>query len=424
MSKTDTSKSLIRILQIRFVLIATAAALLVLAAAIGFLNIHNVRNEKKTVNSILDILEMYEGHLPEDLDTNQVKIIYQNQVKEMGPEYIHQISYFSILLSDENEITSYDLEHVYAVTKDDLSDVVQRVLNKRGNSGTFSLDEGEYAYRVISKDDDSKLLIVYDWSNQYRSQRFLMWQSMKYGTIALIIFAMFVSFFSKRALKTIIQNIESQKRFITNAGHELKTPIAVISANLDVLELTSGKNEWIESIRKQTGRLTTLINRLIRLSKLGEQNKLQTEPVNFSELVKNSVDSFQPLAQNSNVHLTNELASDCIIQSDPMLIEEVTSILIENACKYCDPAGEIKVTLEKKKQIIFSVANDYAEGEHVDPKQFFERFYRKDESHNSKVGGYGIGLSILKEAAALMKCKLDVRWKDGKIIFSLAFSQS
>ena len=227
-----------------------------------------------------------------------------------------------------------------------------------------------------------------------------------------------------------MRNLENQKRFITNAGHELKTPIAIISANTEAMEYINGKNQWTESILKQTKRLSKLINDLIILAKVGEktQSEFIFTRVNFSETVTEVVKSFEQMAIEQKKGFIYHIEPEICVRSEGKCLYELVNILVDNAVKYCDDEGVIKtqltVTGRKKKEAVLTVANDFADGKNIDYSQFFERFYRGDISHSNEKAGYGIGLSIARELVQLLKGKIQIDYAEGKITFTVKFSIS
>lgn len=147
--------------------------------------------------------------------------------------------------------------------------------------------------------------------------------------------------------------MENQKRFITNASHELKTPIAIISANAEAMELINGKNEWTGNIIAQVKRLSLLINDLVLLSKIGETSAkdLTLVDTNLSEAVKSSAGSFRQMIEDAGKTLSVEAESGIRAKVEPRLFSEIVSILLDNAVKYCDEKGTITTRLEKHKRV-------------------------------------------------------------------------
>ena len=249
--------------------------------------------------------------------------------------------------------------------------------------------------------------------------------SIELGLVCIILYIIILAILSKLAIKPFIRNMENQKRFITNAGHELKTPIAIISANTEAIELINGKNQWTENILKQIQRLSKLINELITLSKMSEYSteNLCFTSTNFSEITIEVAKSFQQMATDQEKSLKYQVKPDVSILSEYKYLYELVNILIDNAVKYCDDNGLVEVKLsQSKKTVTLSVTNDYIDGKNIDYSRFFERFYREDTSHSSEKAGYGIGLSIAEELVKLLKGTIKVSYNKGKITFIVKFT--
>jgi len=171
--------------------------------------------------------------------------------------------------------------------------------------------------------------------------------------------------------------------------------------------------------------VTRLINELIMLAKMGEKNEreLKKETMDISHTFTEVVQSFAPVVEGEKKKLVTEIQPDILAETDPKYLYEIFTILLDNAAKYCDDGGTIRARLEThgKQGFRAQVSNDYKNGAGVDYSHFFERFYRGDESHNSKKAGYGIGLSMAEEATWLLGGKIQVEYKDGVITFGVTF---
>lgn len=176
--------------------------------------------------------------------------------------------------------------------------------------------------------------------------------SIELGLVCIILYIIILAILSKLAIKPFIRNMENQKRFITNAGHELKTPIAIISANTEAIELINGKNQWTENILKQIQRLSKLINELITLSKMSEYSteNLCFTSTNFSEITIEVAKSFQQMATDQEKSLKYQVKPDVSILSEYKYLYELVNILIDNAVKYCDDNGLVEVKLSQSKK--------------------------------------------------------------------------
>ena len=223
-----------------------------------------------------------------------------------------------------------------------------------------------------------------------------------------------------------MENYRNQKAFITNAGHELKTPLAIIAANNELCEMIGGENEWTKSTKEQVERMTDLINRLVVLSRFEEKSNVIEKNINFSDIVTKSSKSFKSLAIKGGKNFESDIQNDICISGDDGAIYELANILIDNANKYCDEGGTIGVKLMvhgitfKKAKLV--VSNTYKDGKNVDYSKFFDRFYREDKSHNSSVSGYGVGLSIAANIVKRHKGKIHISYKNDTICFNVYFN--
>ena len=207
-----------------------------------------------------------------------------------------------------------------------------------------------------------------------------------------------VYWLSKWAIRPIATNMQKQKQFITDAGHELKTPLAIISANTEVLEMCEGENEWLTSIKNQTVRMDGLVKNLVTLAKADESKiKRQTAKFNLSKAVSETASGFETAAKLANRNFAINVTESIYYRGEESELRQLISILCDNAIKYSDEQGIISLNLYKSgKSVVIEMYNTC---EYVDPesvKSIFDRFYRADQSRSRETGGYGIGLSIAK----------------------------
>ena len=227
--------------------------------------------------------------------------------------------------------------------------------------------------------------------------------------IGLIIVFILLSFISKRVLSPIIESIEKQNQFVLNAGHELKTPIAVIMADAEVLEMMEENEESLElvgSIKKQAERLNGLTATLLHLAK-AEEGRLDAEITDFSitELIEDEINEFRYLAKEKEI--TFDSSNKIIITADRNSIKELIIIFLDNAIKYSDEKGKIKITAEKQgKNVKIQFMNTCENPKSININKIFDRFYREDKSRNKKKDGYGIGLSMAKSIVDIHKGKI------------------
>ena len=244
--------------------------------------------------------------------------------------------------------------------------------------------------------------------------------SMVIATISYTVLAILIILSSKLVFKTTEESYKKQKAFITNASHELKTPLTIISTDLELVEMDHGKSEWTESIHDQVIRLNAMTKQLVTLSKLDEGNSTNYPFSEFSlsKLAEESVDSFTPTFKSKKITLNSDISSDINMRGNIYLINELFYIFFDNALKYTKNNGEVNLVVKKnsnrKNEIVFS--NDIEDNE-IDTNLLFERFYRSPNSVTKE--GSGIGLSIAKEIVELHKGKISVSIKENKIYFTI-----
>lgn len=208
-----------------------------------------------------------------------------------------------------------------------------------------------------------------------------------------------VSLFSLRAIHPLIENAVRQKQFITDAGHELKTPLTAISANMDVLELDIGENEWIRATRQQIAGMGALIKEMIYLSRMDEDDSgLEMADFNLSKVVLEIAEPFEGMAEYTGRNMKLNVQDNLYIHGNEAAVQRLVSILCDNAVKYAPEGDEILLELSKEgKQICLMTEN--AQSEPLPPdelKHLFDRFYRGDKSRSKESGGFGIGLSVAR----------------------------
>jgi len=407
-----------RRLKIRFILLASAAIVCILLTMIAILNSVRFLQTNGEIQAVLNILSANNGDFPSVEETAE-----SLQNDRITIDTIYQYRYFSVVYKEDKTLYSTNLDHLSNLSKEQALSYANKVIKDSRSSGVFKVGSQFYSYQ-ITQDSKTKryLLVVLDSTNYLESRNDFFWLSIQLCFYSFIFFVLVVSGFSNFAIRPYIKNYENQKRFITNAGHELKTPLAIISANTELQELMTGENEWTESTKDQIKRLSNLINQMVVLARLEEQPDVTLVDVNFSEVVKKVAGNFKSVIEKAGKKYEIKLQEDIHVKATEDELYELVSILIDNACKYCDEDGQIFVTLTKAKRgkrARLTVANSYADGKNVDYSRFFDRFYREDESHNQKQPGYGIGLSMAESLVRIFKGRIWVSYKKGLIGFTV-----
>ena len=267
-----------------------------------------------------------------------------------------------------------------------------------------------YSYMSHAQDDSDqvKLIVISAFSGG--------------GVFAVVLILIYI--FSGRAVKPISESYSRQKEFISNASHELKTPITVISATTELLEKKKGSDSLTECISAQTEKMGRLVNEMLSLSRLSAPENVYSnfKKFNISHVLENSVLYFESRAFEENKKLVTDIKPDISFNGNPDKIDELAGILTDNALKYSDENSTIKITLNQiKDKIILTCENPCQSFDTNDIPHLFERFYRGDKSHSDETEGYGLGLSIAKEIAELHNGTIETKYKDKVISFTVIF---
>lgn len=403
---------MIKKLQRKFIMITMMSLSLIMLLLVGSINAINFYQLEHRINGAIQILSDNQGQFPK-FEKEKIPFDKPRYGFRMNEETPFETRYFVVKLTGDGSIREIDTSHIAAVSSGDAAEYAGKVKNDRNNQGYL----GIYKYKIVNQQNGSMLIFI-DCRGQIQTATIFLLTSGGVALATLLLMFILVSVFSKRAIKPLIENIEKQKQFITDAGHEIKTPLAIISANADVLEMMEGKNEWISSIRNQTVRLDKLVKNLLTLSKMEEGNiKLVYTDFDMSEIVAEAAEPFDTIAETQNKKFIMHIQPELHIHGDESSIHQLVSTLVDNAMKYSDEGGTIKISLSStKKGILLEVYNtvEYLDTDNLN--KYFDRFYRADSSRSRETGGYGIGLSIAKSIVEAHHGKILVRSEDGKSI--------
>lgn len=411
----------------KFIYLSITSLAVVLFLTIGTLLFFTYQQSSSEVNRVLIALDKNHGHLtPQNAQPvfgNQNDVINRNfGAGSYNPEAVFQYRYFTVGVTSKNTIQIMNDENVDGISQKQIKQVAQKIVNRKVPVNRVKIGKNIYAFRITKNEMGNRMIIFLNESLIFNRFWNLVKVATFLGVIALVVFATVLILISKKAIAPIIRAYRKQKEFVTNAGHELKTPLAIISANTEMQEMLGENSEWVESTKQQTQRLTELINNLIAMARTGENDEVVVSKVDFSKIVKSVTQSFKSVMEQKHLHYTARIATDLNVWGENHSLNELVNILLDNACKYCDPHGKITINLRRGrigKHAILSVSNTYAAGADLDYKSFFERFYREDKSHNSKKSGFGIGLAMAKEMIETFGGKINVSYKNGEITFTV-----
>ena len=404
---------MIRKLRIKLILASMLSLLLVLTAIIGVAGILNYRELVVNADNVLDILSANDGVFPmgDHKEGNPPPPDgFRKEDHRFSPELPYQSRYFSVFLTQEGAVVSVNTGKIAAVDTTEAIQYAQDVV-KSGRSRGFADD---YRYRVYQAGNETHIIFL-DCVREMGSFRAFLFTSVGVCGVGLAAVLLLLIFFSARIVKPFSENYEKQKRFITDAGHELKTPLTIIDADAQVLEMDLGENEWLADIQNQTKRLAKLTNELIFLSRMEEKPQMEMIEFPLSDLAEETAETFQALVKTRGRTLEVQIQPMLSMRGEEKAIRQLLTILLDNAVKYSDEGGCIRLTLEKQKnQICLRVFNTAGAVSREDLPHLFDRFYRTDRSRNSKTGGYGLGLSIASAIVTAHKGRISASTQDEK----------
>lgn len=318
--------------------------------------------------------------------------------------------YFTVTLDSDGNVSDCDTGKVASVDEDSAKEYASEVYTSGKTTG-FS---GIYRYRVTETDDGTMIVFV-DCRQEISTVKNFAKNSFAISTVGLAAVFVLVVFFSKLVFRPVAESYKKQKQFITDASHELKTPLTIIDANTEIIEMDHGESQWTKSIRNQVRRLTAMTQQLITLSKLdeGEVNGEKTK-FSLSDALIDCVQPFETPAMMQNKTIETDIADGIMLNGEEKTIRQLFDILLDNAVKYSTPDSTIRVHLYTKgNKTILTVWNATETIPQGNLDQVFERFYRLDEARNSEKGGSGIGLSVAKAVVTAHKGKISAFSEDG-----------
>lgn len=399
---------MIKKIQRQFVLLSMSSLLVVLAIIVGVINIVNYHDVVREADRLVMVLSENDGRFPPEMMGDKHKL----PPPWMSPETPYKSRYFYVLLGEDNEtVIMVDTGRIASVDSSEAIDYARKVVGKNGETGFVD----HFRYRLDAEENAVRVTFL-DCRGELDAFRSFLWISIGISLAGFFVVFLLISFFSEKIIRPIAESYEKQKQFITDAGHELKTPLTIINADADVLEMELGENEWLQDIQKQTERLTGLTNELVALARMEERQMAKKEFFCVSDIVNEVAISFQAPTQMQKKDFSFSVEPFLSMVGDEKAITDLVSILLDNAIKYSPEGGKISVLMERNaKQIRLEVENTSVMPVTKDVlSRMFERFYRADTSRNSQTGGHGIGLSKAKAIVAAHNGKITATTKDGE----------
>lgn len=330
-----------------------------------------------------------------------------------GPEAEFTTRFFVMYCGADGNIKAVSRDHIASIDEETAREYTEAVLEKGKEKGYY----GDYRYHVNREEEGATVLFL-NASHALQSIKSLFFLSIAIGMGSILVVFILIIFFSGYAIRPYVKNIERQKRFITDAGHELKTPITSIATSADIAAMEYEEDEWISNIRKQTARLTRLVSDLVALSRLDEEMPFPEKAgFSLSDAAWETAEPFAVLAKANGKKYRQRIEEGLKLYGDREAIQRMISILLDNGIKYSEEGGEVGLDIyRRRRKIYIEVFNTCSLPDGSDLNRLFDRFYRLDESRAAHTGGTGIGLSMARAIAEAHGGRIGVESEAGKNI--------
>lgn len=342
---------------------------------------------------------------------SSVSDIQKKHINDIPPKTIDSIDYFVIMADTSGKFLDI-------FNNDDIeSSLAQRYIDSILDDGAVSGMIESFQF-CKSQKTNGTVFVFTDKSAEINMLNRLIKTTILIGSISFVLLSVLVVFLSRKSIEPVQKAFEKQKQFISDASHELKTPLTIISANADVLAGEIGDNKWLNYIQSQAYRMSLLVNDLLNLTRLENNSADMTfSEFNLSQAVLNTALPFECQAFEAHKKFDVDVEENIMITASERHCKQLFAIFIDNAIKHSDENGEIKVSLKKSgDKKIFSVYNTGSGIRDDEKEKIFERFYRSDDSRSRSTGGYGLGLAIAKSIIDYHKFRLSIENVQGKYI--------
>ncbi len=404
--------------------IALAMLTLVAAMAVVMLFVYNLAGFRiaRQYDVLLEWMLECDGSLPSALEE-----MAEDQREDLGPipEILYETRHFSVVMEEDGTVSDLRLSSIHSVDCTEAAEMAAAAREDPDRKGSLREGWNIYFFRWEQREDGSVLLVFIDATSRIWVMRSMSRYMLLVAAIVLFLYFFLYFWYSKKIVRPYQEAQERQRRFVTNAGHELKTPLAVIAANTEMAEAVSGETRWTRSTLRQVRRMDGLVQELVTLARLEEKETPELTRVDWSRICAEEAESFREVICAGGKSFRQAVTPGLFVRGEEKALRQLVTILLDNAAKYCDAGGDVRLVLEREKRsAVLSVTNRYEQGAGVDCSRFFERFYRGDESHSGERPGYGVGLSIAQQTVQVLGGTIRASWQDGEIRFTVALRES
>lgn len=387
-------------------MLAFMSVILLISLLVNIINYHVVTN--RTDETLSHIIE-YEQHMTNGTASSKLPPVPFMELPNLESNYMTR--FFTVHFDEQGNVISTSMDYIASIDQSEAIEYAKTVLENGDESGYIE----DYRYKA----DTSGSEITVCFLNTIREQQFM--KSLRTLTIAvaggsLLLVFILVYFLSAKAIRPFVNNIEKQKQFITDASHELKTPLTSISTSIDIITLEHGDDEWTDNIKKQTGRMSKLVGELVTLSKMNEAIPLpDKEYFSLSDAAWEIAFIYQPQAKAHEKEINIDIQEALTFFGEKTSVQQMLSVLLDNAIRYSDEKSCIRFHVGKHKgKTKIEVQNACDFETPPDVKKMFDRFYRPDTSRSKSTGGTGIGLAIAKAVAEAHGGSITAKCLNGK----------
>ncbi len=374
----------------KFIRICILSFIAVFLAVLSLIYATTSIQTNRTLDRHTDMISQNDGKFP---DFNEIK---PNGGAPTPPDGFNMESpfttrYFTVYFDRSENAVLINTQQVASVTESQALSFAEKALENENERGWV----GDYRYKVYPYGNGNAVVFVSGASLRENNRGFMLGTVSVFALCSVVIIILII-IISKKAVKPNAESYEKQKQFITNANHELKTPLTLIRTNLDILESEVGESEWLSDIRDETLLMSEFVNQMVELARMDEEaSRLQVKEFCLSDAVEDTVFAFASSVESKGQRLSINICPYCNYTGNEANIRRVVSILMDNALKYCDNGGEIRVELFDGKHPVLTVENSYGAVDNIILDRLFDRFYRADKARTYGTG-FGIGLSMAK----------------------------
>ncbi len=387
----------------KFILVSVCSVFLVLFCILGTINVLNYTGVIRDADRVLSLLKEGDG------------IFEPRPGQDLSPEILYSTRYFTVTFSADGKAVDVDLNRIVSVTAEEALSYAETLYASDKTSGFC----GAFRYGTLDLRSGGRMYLFVDCSIGLGNFYNFLASSLVIGLAGLAVVFLLIFLFSGRIMKPVAESYRKQKQFITDAGHEIKTPLTIIGADTEIIEMQTGPSEWTAGIKEQISRLASLTEKLVFLARLEEQPNIALFEFSLSDVVKESVQPFFAVAAAKGIALHTDIRDGILFTGNEEMLRRLVTLLTDNALKYTDgDAVFVSLRTEGNRRLL-EVRNPASYLEEGDLDRFFERFARGDKSRNSGTDGHGIGLAVVRAIAEAHRGKIRGECKKGSAVFSV-----